>query len=94
MKYFAVVNLALLCTPSEISAFSICASSARPKTPNNVMMMSATDVDRRAFVATAASVASVASFGLSPAPAEAASQMWKQVQLPFEDTLYDIDFDR
>jgi len=95
MKYFASVNLALLCMTSGVSAFAICASSARQKTCNNVMVMSATDVDRRAFVATAASVASVASFGLitSPAPAEAASQMWKQVQLPFEDTLYDIDFD-
>jgi len=30
-----------------------------------------------------------------PAPAEAAaSTMWEQVKVPFEDTIYDIDFDR
>ena len=57
--------------------------------------------DRRAFVSEASktvAVASLASFtsGLtsSPAPAAAATQMWKQVPLPFEDTLYDLDFDR
>jgi hypothetical protein len=26
-------------------------------------------------------------------PANAASKMWKPVELPFQDTLYDIDFD-
>ena len=29
-----------------------------------------------------------------PASASAASQMWEPVKLPFEDTLYDIDFNR
>jgi photosystem II stability/assembly factor-like uncharacterized protein len=29
-----------------------------------------------------------------PTPASAASKMWEQVPLPFEDTLYDIDFNR
>jgi hypothetical protein len=54
------------------------------------------DVDRRSFVTTASSVASLAAFGLTsfPTASEAATQMWKQVKVPFEDTLYDIDFDR
>jgi hypothetical protein len=62
----------------------------------NVLRMSFADVDRRAFVTTASSVASLATFGLTsfPAASAAATQMWKQVKVPFEDTLYDIDFDR
>jgi photosystem II stability/assembly factor-like uncharacterized protein len=55
--------------------------------------------DRRSFVKTSAiSSLAVASAGLAtnvgfPAPAQAASKMWTQVPLPFEDTLYDIDFE-
>lgn len=55
--------------------------------------------DRRSFVSksvtagAAASLASVASIA-SPAPAEAAAyKMWSKVAVPFEDTVYDIDFD-
>jgi len=56
--------------------------------------------DRRAFLtksgatAAAAAVATVAG-GLTmvPRPASAASQMWTPVDIPFDDTLYDIDFD-
>lgn len=63
--------------------------SASPYTPGN---------DRRSFVAqTAAATAavSVASVtGGNVLPAEAAStKFWKAVELPFDDTLYDIDFD-
>jgi len=54
--------------------------------------------DRRAFVtqtATAAAAASIATIsGGVPAPAEAAAtKLWKKVNVPFEDTVYDIDFD-
>jgi hypothetical protein len=60
--------------------------------------------DRRSFVtktgstvaATALATATGAFGGLSvqPQPAEAAAtSMWKQVKLPFAETLYDIDFD-
>lgn len=55
--------------------------------------------DRRAFVAksvsTAAAVSAASVTSLqSPASAEAkASQQWKKVAVPFEDTVYDIDFD-
>jgi len=46
--------------------------------------------------ASAAAAASIAAAtGGAPAPAEAAaSKMWEQVKVPFEDTIYDIDFDR
>jgi len=54
--------------------------------------------DRRAFVgqtSAAAALGTIAAVtGGAPAPAEAASsKMWKQIKIPFEDTLYDIDFD-
>lgn len=43
--------------------------------------------------AAAASIATVT--GGAPAPAEAAStKMWERIDLPFDDTLYDITFDR
>lgn len=55
--------------------------------------------DRRSFVtktattaATAAATLGATSLGL-PQAAYAASQMWTKVNLPFEDTVYDIDFD-
>ena len=44
---------------------------------------------------TAAAASIAAATGGVPAPAEAAaSTMWEQVKVPFEDTIYDIDFDR
>ena len=55
--------------------------------------------DRRSFVsktgsaAAAAAVATATGSVVAPQPAEAASQMWKNVELPFSDTIYDIDFD-
>lgn len=56
--------------------------------------------DRRSFVsktgsaAAAAALATVTGSVAAPQPASAgASQMWKPIQLPFADTLYDIDFD-
>lgn len=57
--------------------------------------------DRRSFVTKSASTVAVASAALVsgsiasfPSTAEAASSgMWSKVKLPFEDTLYDIDFD-
>jgi len=55
--------------------------------------------DRRSFVGK--SVSSAAALGLAtalpltnPSPADAAStKKWKRVAVPFEDTVYDIDFD-
>lgn len=55
--------------------------------------------DRRAFVTqTSTAAAALGTFGaingVTPTPAEAASsQFWKPIPLPFEETLYDIDFD-
>jgi hypothetical protein len=94
-----ILALTILSFVSRSSAFGISVSSNHPRagcSKYSMLQMSSSDVDRRSFVTTAASVASLASFGLTslPAPSEAASQMWKQVKVPFEDTLYDLDFDR
>jgi len=62
--------------------------------------MSTGEEDRRTFVTksatTAASLATVAAGGVAGLPQEAeaaASTCWTPVPLPFQDTLYDIDFD-
>merc|ERR1712079_510734 len=55
--------------------------------------------DRRSFVGKSVTTAAALGLGASlpltdPAPASAASlKMWKPVQVPFDDTVYDIDFD-
>eukprot|EP00980_Cylindrotheca_fusiformis_P030402 scaffold24768_cov215-Cylindrotheca_fusiformis.AAC.3 len=55
--------------------------------------------NRRSFVTKAGSVAAAAALATTsgvaaPLPASAAaSRMWTPVDLPFTDTLYDIDFD-
>eukprot|EP00554_Chaetoceros_debilis_P003360 CAMPEP_0194083514 /NCGR_PEP_ID=MMETSP0149-20130528/9472_1 /TAXON_ID=122233 /ORGANISM="Chaetoceros debilis, Strain MM31A-1" /LENGTH=390 /DNA_ID=CAMNT_0038765941 /DNA_START=92 /DNA_END=1264 /DNA_ORIENTATION=- len=78
------------------------APAATKTATNTATLMSATDdncEDRRAFVSksvTAGAAASLATMGsaVNPAPAEAAaSKLWSRVAIPFEDTVYDIDFD-
>jgi photosystem II stability/assembly factor-like uncharacterized protein len=76
-------------TPTSLSMASSSSSSATP----------VAEQDRRSFVtktastAAALSVASVTSaFGHVPAAEAASSKMWTRVNVPFEDTIYDIDF--
>jgi len=56
--------------------------------------------DRRTFIqktgtgAAAAAVASASAIGNFPEAAEAAAtKMWEKIDLPFDDTVYDVDFD-
>lgn len=55
--------------------------------------------DRRSFVTKSGSLAGIAALTTAtgtfskPLPANAASQEWEPIKLPFSDTLYDIDFD-
>lgn len=51
--------------------------------------------DRRSFMTqtTTAAIVGAAALGSNVPSAKAATQMWKQVKVPFEDTIYDIDFD-
>lgn len=92
MYQSAILALALLAGRS--SAF---VPKSMPTTPTN-LHMSADGEDRRNFIAKTGSAAAAASIatvsGGLPAPAEAASsKLWEQVKIPFDDTLYDVDFD-
>lgn len=95
MKFAA----ALICLAAGANGFM---QQPMRATSTHLLMSEGAD-DRRSFVAkttsaaTAAAVATVAGgVGAFPAPASAktSSRMWTPVKLPFEDTLYDIDFDR
>lgn len=63
---------------------------------HNLVLFPASSTPPNKQTASAAAAASIAAAtGGVPAPAEAAaSMMWEQVKVPFEDTIYDIDFDR
>jgi len=98
MKVFTSAAL-ILFSASATTAFA--PASLKTCTSGIALSMSSDDScdDRRAFVSksvtagAAASLASVANLA-SPAPAEAkASKLWSKVAVPFEDTVYDIDFD-
>jgi photosystem II stability/assembly factor-like uncharacterized protein len=94
---FSFTTAALLFAASATDAFA--PASCRSSSCTG-LYMSADGVqeDRRAFVGKTASataaigIASVT--GGAPAPAEAAaSTMWTKAKVPFEETVYDIDFD-
>jgi len=97
MKVFKSAALMLL-SASATMAFA----PASLKTTSRVSLSMADDKncdDRRSFVSksvTAGAAASLATMAniASPAPAEAAAyNLWTKVEVPFEDTVYDIDFD-
>jgi len=96
--------LALSCVPASVAFVVPMQSTPKTMGSSSSLMMevddSSTDTEgRRAFIVQSAT-ASVAAVGAAsielgmPAPVEAApSKMWKKVEVPFEDTVYDIDFD-
>jgi len=89
----------LLAAPS-VSAFAPLSSS---RTVNNVLQMAAEDSceDRRSFVtknavngaAIAATMSTLSTTAMPQEAEAAASKMWTRIDVPFEDTVYDIDFD-
>lgn len=81
-------------TRQSISALSM-SSSSEPTSP-----AFGEPKNRRSFVTgtssafALATAASITGVGGLPAPASAeSSRMWQQIPIPFEDTIYDIDFD-
>ncbi|KAG7356269.1 Ycf48-like protein [Nitzschia inconspicua] len=98
MYFRTTVILALL--PGSSMAFAPSGtSSSMTLTTLNLQTDNHHD-DRRSFVTKTGSAAAAAALatatstlGGMPQSAEAASQMWKPVKLPFQETLYDIDFD-
>jgi len=98
MKFFLVALLALGGV-NNASSFVPSHSSSNCRTALS-MSSSLNTEDRRSFVSKSATVAggialsNLASFSAAPLPAEAAAtRQWRQVKVPFEDTVYDIDFD-
>merc|ERR1719174_1507635 len=93
-----LLDFILVAFVGETFAFTHQPSQSFFSSSTSSLCMSATSdgESRRTFVSKTASAAAAASvattFGL-PEPSEAASQMWSKVPVPFDDTLYDIDFD-
>jgi photosystem II stability/assembly factor-like uncharacterized protein len=98
MKFSLSAALVLL-SASSVSAFAPLSTPTVSKT----LQMSSEDncEDRRSFVTNnvvngVAATAALSTLTTTVAPEEAeaaASKMWKKVEVPFEDTVYDIDFD-
>jgi len=92
------VSTALFLALSGASTMAFVPQSIQRTAALTSLNMAAEGSDRRSFVGQTASTAAAASIAAAtggvPAPAEAAaSTMWEQVKVPFEDTIYDIDFD-
>lgn len=98
MKLFCAALLAVAAT--NVSAFAPTSGHLSQRTAALSMTASAPEEDRRSFVTkSAATTAGIAISTLAtstalPLPASAkATNQWRQVKVPFEDTVYDIDFD-
>lgn len=98
MKLLSAALLAV--AASHASAFAPSRGSLSQRSTALSMADGGAEEDRRSFVtksaATAGGVAlsTLAASTAAPLPAAAAaSQQWRQVKVPFEDTVYDIDFD-
>ncbi|KAL7542517.1 hypothetical protein ACHAXR_011847 [Thalassiosira sp. AJA248-18] len=97
MKLFSAAILALVAT-DKASAFAPSQGHLSQRT--TLSMSAAPEEDRRSFVTkSAATTAGVALSTLAtstaiPLPASAAAtKQWAPVKVPFEDTVYDVDFD-
>eukprot|EP00584_Thalassiosira_punctigera_P000824 CAMPEP_0172533036 /NCGR_PEP_ID=MMETSP1067-20121228/5866_1 /TAXON_ID=265564 ORGANISM="Thalassiosira punctigera, Strain Tpunct2005C2" /NCGR_SAMPLE_ID=MMETSP1067 /ASSEMBLY_ACC=CAM_ASM_000444 /LENGTH=404 /DNA_ID=CAMNT_0013317621 /DNA_START=102 /DNA_END=1316 /DNA_ORIENTATION=- len=95
MKLFSAAFLAVAAT--NVSAFA----PSRGHLSQRTAALSATtssEEDRRSFVTksaatTAAGVLAASTAGVPLPASAAATKQWRQVKVPFEDTVYDIDFD-
>ena len=80
---------------SSIAAFAPSRAACR-RTSLSMSSESPREEDRRSFVsksAASAGVAALSTLGTATPASAAATKQWKQVKVPFEDTVYDIDFD-
>jgi len=98
LKLRSAALLAIAAT--EVAAFAPSRGQLSQRTALSASTPGGSEEDRRSFVAnsatTAAGVALTTLSGATAAPLPAAAKagrQWKQVKVPFEDTVYDIDFD-
>jgi hypothetical protein len=77
----------------SIAIFASSAVAFVPTALNRATSSLHAEVDRRSFNGVAASAAAASVLGPVLPASAALSTQWSQVQIPFTDTLYDIDFD-
>jgi len=88
--------LVILQLTASCNAFAPVPKATFQKSATMKMSLSESETaDRRSFMTqtTTAAIVGAAALGSNVPSAKAATQMWKQVKVPFEDTIYDIDFD-
>merc|ERR1719163_2773950 len=88
-------SILVAASASSIAAFAPSRPACR-RTSLSMSSESASEEDRRSFVsksAASAGVAALSTLGTATPASAAATKQWKQVKVPFEDTVYDIDFD-
>lgn len=102
MKLFSAAILVLATSSSNISAFVAPSPSSTTQRHMSSTSSNAAEEDRRSFVTKSTTAATASAVALAttltnaaiPQPANAAaSNQWRQVKVPFEDTVYDVDFD-
>merc|ERR1719163_138767 len=88
-------SILVAASASSIAAFAPSRPACR-RTSLSMSSESASEEDRRSFVsksAASAGVAALSTLGTATPASAAATKQWKQVKVPFEDTVYDISFD-
>merc|ERR1719163_2518815 len=88
-------SILVAASASSIAAFAPSRPACR-RTSLSMSSESASEEDRRSFVsksAAATALATSTTFGAPLVVNAAASKAWRQIKVPFEDTVYDIDFD-
>lgn len=99
MKLSFVAFVGLMAVVETTHGFTAPWTSMRTKTTCSTTLemngQNFEEEDRRTFLTKTASlgIATATAASIPIAPAEAASQLWTPIPVPFEDTLFDIDFD-
>ena len=90
-----LTSVLVAASASSIAAFAPSMPACR-RTSLSMSSESSSEEDRRSFVsksAASAGVAALSTLGTAAPASAAATKQWKQIKVPFEDTVYDIDFD-
>ena len=98
MKLFSAAAI-VLAAANSASAFAPTTGNTCMRTNSALSMSTNNEEDRRSFVTKSATgvaataLATSTTFGAPLIVNAAASKQWRQIKVPFEDTVYDIDFD-
>jgi len=98
MKLFSAAAI-VLAAANSASAFAPTTGNTCMRINSALSMSTNNEEDRRSFVTKSATgvaataLATSTTFGAPLIVNAAASKQWRQIKVPFEDTVYDIDFD-